>query len=356
MKLKALLMLCLIYFSLSSVQVFSQAPTSIKAIQAITDPGLPAVDIIVSSFGLELAAIDAFPFLGAIPATALPFGGLPVELEVRAPGSPDLIATFSATLPAESELIIAGIGVVDPGQFAANPDGANIALQPAINDAARSVSVTPGNVEFTVVHGVTDAPAIDVLSGGATIVNDLNFSQFSEYVSVAPGQYTLEIALSQGSPTVASVDVDLSDLADNALTIIATGFLDPAANQNGSPFFLAAYAAGDSVPTLFFPNATGIEHDVMPQTVETYSLAQNYPNPFNPSTTIEFALPSSVAVTLAIYNTQGQLVETLLIQILLLSGHQVRWEASNLPSGVYFLSHRDAEFYTNEEANVVEVI
>ena len=336
MKSKALLMACLIFFSMGTTKVFSQAPTSIKAIQAISDPGLPLVDIVVSSFGLELAAIDNFPYLGAIPATSLPFGGLPVELIVSAPGSSVAIDTFEAVLPAEAELIIAGIGVVDPGQFAPNPDGLDISLQPAINDNARSVSETAGNVEFTVVHGVTDAGTIDVVSGGTTLVDDLSFSEFSAYASIPAGNYTLEITGSQGTPTLAAFSVNLTDFADSALTVIATGFLDPDANQGGGSIFLASYASADSVPTLIPNLLVGIEHDVTPGVVETYSLSQNYPNPFNPSTTIEFAMPAADAVNLAIYNTQGQLVETLLNTNLGAGTHQVRWEPSNLPSGVYF--------------------
>ncbi len=65
------------------------------------------------------------------------------------------------------------------------------------------------------------------------------------------------------------------------------------------------------------------------------SLNQNYPNPFNPSTTISFALPSSVNVSLRIYNSLGQLVTTLVDQILSSGNHIYEWNANNLASGVY---------------------
>jgi len=47
------------------------------------------------------------------------------------------------------------------------------------------------------------------------------------------------------------------------------------------------------------------------QPVTSYELAQNYPNPFNPTTTIKFALPEAGAVSLSIYNLNGQLVRQL---------------------------------------------
>ena len=81
----------------------------------------------------------------------------------------------------------------------------------------------------------------------------------------------------------------------------------------------------------------------IPRTIEM----RNYPNPFsasgifdNPSTTITFALPQSGEVTLAIYNTAGQLVRTLISETLANGGHQITWDATNdngahVSSGVY---------------------
>jgi hypothetical protein len=71
------------------------------------------------------------------------------------------------------------------------------------------------------------------------------------------------------------------------------------------------------------------------------SLAQNYPNPFNPSTQIVFELPSRMDVTLAVYNTSGQRVATLVAGQLDAGVHSVTWTARGemgnvLPSGLYF--------------------
>lgn len=68
---------------------------------------------------------------------------------------------------------------------------------------------------------------------------------------------------------------------------------------------------------------------------ESFTLNQNYPNPFNPSTNISFVLPEAGAVSLSVYNTSGALVQNILNKRLSAGEHTVRFNASNLPSGVY---------------------
>jgi hypothetical protein len=69
---------------------------------------------------------------------------------------------------------------------------------------------------------------------------------------------------------------------------------------------------------------------------DTYVLTQNYPNPFNPVTTISFGLPVTAHVTLTIYNVLGKEIMTLVNEVRNEGTYLVRFDASDIPSGIYF--------------------
>jgi len=66
-----------------------------------------------------------------------------------------------------------------------------------------------------------------------------------------------------------------------------------------------------------------------------FSLEQNFPNPFNPGTTIRYDLPATSFTSLKIYTLLGQEVALLVDELKNAGTHSVRWNASDLPSGVY---------------------
>lgn len=70
--------------------------------------------------------------------------------------------------------------------------------------------------------------------------------------------------------------------------------------------------------------------------VNSFVLEQNYPNPFNPSTNIRFSIPKSSFVKLAVFNLIGEEVAVLINGNLDSGYHDVTFNASALPSGVYF--------------------
>lgn len=67
-----------------------------------------------------------------------------------------------------------------------------------------------------------------------------------------------------------------------------------------------------------------------------FGLGDSYPNPFNPSTTIPFTLAETGEAELAVYNMLGNRVAVLHSGLAERGTHEATFDASALPSGVYF--------------------
>ncbi len=83
-------------------------------------------------------------------------------------------------------------------------------------------------------------------------------------------------------------------------------------------------------------------HSISPP--EQYVLAQNYPNPFNPVTRIGFTLFNSGFTSLKVFNLLGKEVATLVDHAKEAGIHTVTFDASRLPSGIYFYTIRSGTF------------
>ena len=84
-----------------------------------------------------------------------------------------------------------------------------------------------------------------------------------------------------------------------------------------------------------------------------FSLSQNYPNPFNPETVIRFQLPTNSNVRLTVYDILGQEVATLVNKEFTPGKYEVKLDASDFSSGIYFYQ-LGAESLTNTGSNFVQ--
>ncbi|KAA3663317.1 MAG: T9SS C-terminal target domain-containing protein, partial [Calditrichaeota bacterium] len=89
---------------------------------------------------------------------------------------------------------------------------------------------------------------------------------------------------------------------------------------------------------------TGVTEEPVSTLPTDYTLSQNYPNPFNPTTTIRYALPKAGHVEIALFNTVGQKVKTLVDENRPAGTFTVQLDATTLTSGVYFYRITTAQF------------
>jgi len=98
---------------------------------------------------------------------------------------------------------------------------------------------------------------------------------------------------------------------------------------------VAVDSAGLTLNILLIPTAVSASREINPGP-ESYALENAYPNPFNPVTIITYQLPVADNVRLTIVDLLGHEMRVLVDERSGAGKHQVRFEASGLPSGTYF--------------------
>jgi hypothetical protein len=81
------------------------------------------------------------------------------------------------------------------------------------------------------------------------------------------------------------------------------------------------------------PDINSVNEDPLPL---QYGISQNFPNPFNPVTKIIYQLPHAVFVTIKVYDILGREVSTLVNEEKMAGSCEVKFDGSNLPSGIYY--------------------
>ena len=92
---------------------------------------------------------------------------------------------------------------------------------------------------------------------------------------------------------------------------------------------------GYGIPTDFKRRESEFVEIALPNHPKIHEL---YPNPFNPVLSISFSIPSEGNTTVTVYNMMGEKVVTLMDNVYAKAGfHDLKWNASEYPSGMYFI-------------------
>ena len=94
----------------------------------------------------------------------------------------------------------------------------------------------------------------------------------------------------------------------------------------------------------FYYNQLGVEGEQSAPQPVTFQLLQNYPNPFNPITTLGYELPTTAHVNFSVYDLLGRQVAILKDNVEQAGTHQMTFDGSQLPSGIYFYQLQTGDF------------
>ena len=86
-----------------------------------------------------------------------------------------------------------------------------------------------------------------------------------------------------------------------------------------------------------------------------FNLVQAYPNPFNPTTNIDFSIPNNgLNVSIKIYDINGRVLTTLVNKEFNAGYHNIKWNASNYASGIYFVKMISDSFIKTQKLMLIK--
>lgn len=325
-----------------------ELPTPMARLEVIhnsADAAASIVDVFVN--GEE--AIPNFEFRTTTGFIDVP-AGMPLAIDVAPDGAGigGSVGTINIPFLGSGKTYIAiANGIVSGSGYSPAP-GFALDVFAEGREAATSGS---SNTDVLVYHGSTDAPTVDVAETGAgagTVVDNIAYSEFQGYLELPTADYVLTIQDETGAVNVASFDAPLATLSleGAALTVLASGFLDPSMNSNGAGFGLWASigVAGNLIP---LSNVTGIAE------VEAISNAALFPNPTNDNATMFFVLVEDENINLEVVNTMGQQVFVRSFGEMLSGNHRVEIPASEMTPGFYFVNLRTNSGVVSTKLQVV---
>jgi Secretion system C-terminal sorting domain/FG-GAP-like repeat len=205
----------------------------------------------------------------------------------------------------------------------------------------------PGNT-----FNINSSPVITDIDGDTTTVeiivktNDYIFAIHQDSTTVNGFPYFINDENQSGTHSPSPVIDDFDNDGDVEFVFASISgkihFFDIEAAYNKNFEFWNSYKHDMQNTSAAFPIeiVTEVVEDknILPSGFRLY---QNYPNPFNPSTKINFTIPvveaySNTPVSLDVYDVLGNEVATLINEEKPAGSYEILFDASNLPSGVYF--------------------
>lgn len=188
-------------------------------------------------------------------------------------------------------------------------------------------------------------------------VNECVNSRF-QWGSVAnTSDYTLEVSVNRTMSPVLRTTTTASTQYDYASPYLATStkyYWHVRANNCDGP---GSYSNTDSFTTRSNSEPCVSKMAIGPEEItikpKEFLLAQNHPNPFNPKTEIKYELPQDVHVSVIVYDILGRQVAELVNEYQLAGAKVVSFEASSMPSGIYFYRIHAGKFVNTKKMLLV---
>jgi hypothetical protein len=223
----------------------SQPTARVQVVHNSADAAAEVVDVWLD----DMLLIDDFAFRTASPFIDAP-AGVDFTIAIQpsnstSPANPLWSETYN--LAADETYILVANGIVSASGY--DP------IQPFdiyVYDMGRELATTMTNTDVLVFHGSTDAPVVDIFEVTAgQLVDNLAYGDFAGYLELPTADYSIQVRNEAGTDVVAQYGAPLQTLGldGEAITIYASGFLNPGNNSGGAAFglWVSLAAGGDLV-------------------------------------------------------------------------------------------------------------
>lgn len=177
---------------------------------------------------------------------------------------------------------------------------------------------------------------------------DRNYKSNNRKTSTFQGQTHAHIFKKGDKIRVTITNLDTAP--DDKLFFGTNPFVLPTLNNGYHYVYLSSKSFID-LPVVTVPAADSKDGNETPY---MYSLSQNYPNPFNPTTNFRFRIANFGLVQLKVFNILGEEVATLVNEELKPGSYEVRFDGTNLSSGVYFYQIKSGSFIDTKKMVLVK--
>lgn len=248
----------------------------------------------------------------------------------------DTIANFVVSLMANETYVVVADGIVSTSGYSPNqPFSLEIFAGAQQTAAADSVKVL-------VHHGSTDAPTVDVTADDTTtvLVDNASYTDFAGYLTLPDVDVNIILTNDDNSSVVERYNAPLGTLSlgGSAITVVASGFLNPTNNSSGPAFGLwVALPAGGALVEL--PRNTTSIYNV-PAAVENLAA---YPNPAADVVNLQWNQVTTNDVNAEVYNLRGQMVQGVNLGTMNEGTQMYSLNTADLANGTYMIVLRSQE-------------
>ena len=299
-------------------------------IQIIHNAPKPVVDIYFNN-EISLTGIPYRSSTGLVK--------LPVSSRIGiAPTGQGVIADFPLELEQSKNYVVTAFGIVGNDTKPLNMSSSDLVLN----------SGNENNFALKVMHGVTDAPDVDIYANGSMVFENIEYGKYSDYLNVPADNYTIDVTAHGSKDAVASFYAPLDTYGGESGIIFASGFLS-SADQDSAFTLILSTPNGDRLQLAPKKPDLSIAEQKSNMLSEIYSVS-NYPNPFNPTTSINYNLGFESTVNVTIYDILGNVVKEVYSGLQTPGKKSINWNATNfkgenVSSGIYFYEIKSNRFH-----------